>query len=183
MGFVIDKQGDYLPVFGEAEGGGTSDHSQLINLDYANSGHTGFMKDDASNLTATGKKVFDGQWICPNDAIVLESSTAAVTNGKNYDLSKLLPEDNYIYEIMLRGWANTSATTGATHNLSIKTDILKNQAYLCGSKAYTNTAGTDVGTITIPIGTARTLTLQPYPANTGTYGLAIIAYRRIGTNS
>lgn len=46
MGFVLDKQGNYLPVLGEAAGGGgggTSDHSQLSNLDYEHAGHTGFM--------------------------------------------------------------------------------------------------------------------------------------------
>lgn len=44
MAFVLDEKGNYLPVLGESEGsGGTSDHAQLTNLDYANSGHTGFM--------------------------------------------------------------------------------------------------------------------------------------------
>lgn len=45
MGFVIDNQGNYLPVLGESAGGGsgTSDHSQLTNLDYEHSGHTGFL--------------------------------------------------------------------------------------------------------------------------------------------
>ena len=49
MSFVIDKQGDYLPVLGETTGGGgggTSNHAQLSNLDYANSGHTGFMTSE-----------------------------------------------------------------------------------------------------------------------------------------
>lgn len=44
MAFVLDEKGNYLPVLGETSGsGGTSDHAQLTNLDYTNSGHTGFM--------------------------------------------------------------------------------------------------------------------------------------------
>lgn len=56
MGFVIDKQGEYLPVFGEATGGGggggTTNHAALSNLDYAHSGHTGFMSSE--NYIPTG---------------------------------------------------------------------------------------------------------------------------------
>lgn len=46
MAFIIDKDGNYIPVLGTVSGGGgggTSDHSQLTNLDYASSGHTGFL--------------------------------------------------------------------------------------------------------------------------------------------
>lgn len=45
MAFVLDEKGNYLPVLGESAGGGggTSDHAQLTNLDYASAGHTGFM--------------------------------------------------------------------------------------------------------------------------------------------
>lgn len=49
MSFVIDKNGEYLPVLGETSGGGgggTTNHAQLSNLDYANSGHTGFMSSE-----------------------------------------------------------------------------------------------------------------------------------------
>lgn len=55
MGFVIDKQGNYLPVFGETTGGGsgTSNHASLSNLDYAHSGHTGFMSN--ANYIQAGK--------------------------------------------------------------------------------------------------------------------------------
>lgn len=56
MSFVLDKNGEYLPVFGETSGGGggggTTDHAQLSNLDYTNSGHTGFMSN--ANYIAGG---------------------------------------------------------------------------------------------------------------------------------
>ena len=59
MSFVLDKDGNYLPVLGESSGGGsgTSDHSQLTNLDYEHSGHTGFLNTDLDNVSDTGKRV------------------------------------------------------------------------------------------------------------------------------
>lgn len=59
MGFVLDKEGNYLPVLGESASGGgsgTSNHAQLSNLDYANSGHTGFLDSGVTNITTSGKK-------------------------------------------------------------------------------------------------------------------------------
>ena len=64
---------DYLPVFGEATGGsGTSDHSQLTNLDYANSGHTGFMSSSnyiPANTTYTVKTDGTGDFSKLSEAI------------------------------------------------------------------------------------------------------------------
>lgn len=84
MGFVLDKQGNYLPVFGEATGGGggTSDHAQLTNLSYVDSGHTGFMSSEnfIPNGTTITVKSSDGDFTNLNDAI--NSLEGKWSNGK-----------------------------------------------------------------------------------------------------
>lgn len=47
-----------LKLFGEQEGGGTADHSALLNLDYANAGHSGFLSL-ATPQTVTAEKIID----------------------------------------------------------------------------------------------------------------------------
>lgn len=164
---------------GGGGGGGTTNHAALSNLDYASSGHTGFLKDDASNLTANGQKVFDGQWV--STLYTIQESAVAETEGREYDISEALPDDNYNYEVMVRAWANTGTTSGNQHQVALKSDILQNQAYACGATSCGGLA-TATSTVIIPVGTQRKLIMQPYPSNTGRYGMAIIAYRRIGTN-
>jgi hypothetical protein len=47
-----------LRLLGEQEGGGTADHSALLNLDYAKAGHTGFLSL-ATPQTVTAEKIID----------------------------------------------------------------------------------------------------------------------------
>lgn len=140
-----------------------------------------FLKSDISNISNEGKKSFDGQWV--NSFYNIQSSASAETEGRTYDVSDGLPDDNYNYEVMVRVWANTGATNGNKHQISLKSDVLTNQAYVVAAVNFGGTAGTQISTAIIPIGAARTLIMQPYGDNTGNYGMAIIAYRRIGTNN
>lgn len=47
-----------LRLLGEQEGGGTAEHSALLNLDYAKAGHTGFLSL-ATPQTVTAEKIID----------------------------------------------------------------------------------------------------------------------------
>ena len=114
MGFVIDKQGNYLPVFGEAQGGGgggTSNHSQLSNLDYATAGHTGFMPSAdfiADGTTYTVKADGTADYTTLTDAVndlyskwcngtvnieidgsITDTAGIAVNSDKNYNIPVL----------------------------------------------------------------------------------------------
>ena len=112
MGFVIDKQGNYLPVFGEAQGGGgTSNHSQLTHLDYATSGHTGFMPssdfvadgttytikaDGTADYTTLTDAINDlyGKWCTGTvnieiDGAINDNAGIAINSDKNYNIPVL----------------------------------------------------------------------------------------------
>lgn len=73
MAFVLDKEGNFLPVYGETSGGGgTTDHAQLTNLSYADSGHTGFMSSAnyiPSGTTLTVKADGSGDFETIADAV------------------------------------------------------------------------------------------------------------------
>ena len=47
-----------LKLFGEQEGGGTADHSAMLNLDYASAGHTGFLSLGTPQ-TVIAEKIID----------------------------------------------------------------------------------------------------------------------------
>jgi len=65
--YVTDKDGtvtDYTIAGGG--GSGTSDHSQLSNLDYAHSGHTGFAKENGDSSKNFGAKVLTANTLASN---------------------------------------------------------------------------------------------------------------------
>lgn len=109
----------------------------------------------------------------------IQSNAPAETEGRTYDISQGLPNDNNNYEVMLRAWATTGATNADSHIISIKSDFLENQAYVVQAVNFGGTKGTQTNTVIIPVGAQRELILIKYAANTGTYGMAIIAYKKM----
>lgn len=160
-------------------GGGVTNHAQLSNLDYAHSGHTGFMKDDASNLSSAGQKVFDGQWV---DSYLALTSGSSPTTNFECSLSSYLPNDNYNYEILIEAYATSDTTPGHSATISAFSDIITNNVYITQATAVSSTKNTTIGSVIIPIGSARKITFRGYAANAGNFGANILGYRRIGTN-
>lgn len=161
---------------------GSADHAQLANLDYASSGHTGFAKDDLSNLTTTGKKVIDGKWVALSSTLV---SNVTIPKDENIeiDLSNILPDDNEMYELLVYAQVNASSTAGSYINLEIGTDIIQNRMSVAASRCQTTGYyGTSSGTVNIPVGTGRKIVVYQRSNDAGTYSLLIRGYRRIGTN-
>ena len=169
-----------------ANGGATaiSNHAQLDNLDYAHAGHTGFMKDDASNLTTDGQKVFDGQWVGRRVRIFNGYQEYPKTEEVEWSLADYLPDDNFIYEVNVSA-ATRSKVYNITARVELKSDIFP-QLIVCQAEKTTNestTYATGGGSVIIPVGIARKLILNPLnTAGSVEYALWVVGYRRIGTN-
>lgn len=135
---------------------------------------------DLSNLSSTGKKVIDGQWVKSTIALVNSGSFSADTDTA-YDLSTYLPDDNYKYEVLGSLYGSTLATSGKYVNMYVKSSE-------CGSLTVASTITRTSssmrfgGLFIMPIGTNRTITFKD--TGDGGTGLEIViqAYRRIGTN-
>ncbi len=133
---------------------------------------------DLSNLTDSGKKVLDGQWI----AKVEELSTATAVGTYTIDLSTYLPNDNYSYEVLF--YANGSYG-GGTDNTPRYTYIYTDdydysETPLLRVRASTN--GNPCCTVVIPINIDRTVYYK-LNAKLSNALFSALAYRRIGTNA
>lgn len=134
---------------------------------------------DLSNLSNTGKKVLDGQWI--SKSAVLSQATAVSTY--NIDLSSYLPNDNYQYEVLFMVQLGNSNSTAA--NACLSTDIISFptdlQMFLCNANCHYASSF-----ITLPVGLGRyciyDIRGHAFTPN-AQRGLSALGYRRIGTNS
>ena len=159
---------------------------------------------DANNLSSTGQKVFDGQWV--NSLYrILDSSTvfdnsSGQTESTNIDFSSYLPNDNYTYEVEIAFWLNPSTPTevgeikrcrmGYSHNFIGSTNehcygyLGAAEAYKFGSAASNVFAIPVIGNIKVIVGTARKIVLSVYNDSHGSFAdFAAVSYRRLGTNS
>ena len=142
---------------------------------------------DLSNLSATGKTVIDGKWVVSYSEIVSSNITLSNTYKNNWSLSTYLPNDNYIYEVIFSLVGTTTNTSGASIDVRLGTDIVKNssnECYCMCLREQTRNSSTVItcGTITLPVGTGRKVYIQSLA--TGTLNtIRAIAYRRVGSNT
>ena len=127
---------------------------------------------DLTNLVSTRSTNFDGQWIINETA--LSSSTAIGTY--NIDLSSILPNDGYKYEIQVHlscSFNNTGGSAVTMNGLKFFTGDASNAS----SAEYKTTNGL------IVIDTTRILTMVISSVALRSLELSLEMYRRIGTNS
>ena len=147
------------------------------------SGDLTLLNTNASNLTSTGQKVFDGQWVASSTSIVSGASWS--TTQKTYSLASYLPNDNYYYEVLLACSVTSGTTSGNYMYLKIKNSLLGD--WTAAGYAVTRTSASAVGacTIIIPVSLARKFVVDASSGGNqvGSYSINAVAYRRIGTNS
>lgn len=130
---------------------------------------------DLNNLNGTGTEKFDGKWIAiPEDKMIISTATAIGVYEK--DLSDILPNDGYEYDVLtlLDGYWST----GATCHAHITTSIFSNASLLNLNCNSATARGAD--TAGIPVGIDRTMTLHITNNAFEVLNLAIFGYRRIG---
>ena len=69
---------------------------------------------DLSNLSDSGKKVIDGQWVSKTATL----STATAVGTYTIDLSSYLPNDNYNYEVLISVFFVSSGSAAVNYFLS-----------------------------------------------------------------
>lgn len=134
---------------------------------------------NASNLTTTGQKVFDGQWVKSSHGLVSSGTLpTSVASRIEIDLSEYLPDDNYFYEVALSGVVFVG-DSDARCTLSVYGKDNEISYYMCRAvKAKDSSAGNCI----VSIGTSRTVVVDYWSANAGIFDLNMKGYRRIGTN-
>lgn len=141
-----------------------------------------FANVDLSNLDATATANIDGQWVY--SASTLASGVAApTTDAITYSLSSYLPNDGYKYEVLFTATATTGSTSGNVVRVSLLTDIILDDVFVCGGRTRTSSTTYCNGCISLPVGAGRYVNVGTYSGNTGTFTLYARGYRRIGTNS
>lgn len=143
---------------------------------------TGFVNVNASNLSANGKKVFDGQWV-DSFSQIAQGATYPTSADVAYSLASYLPDDNYSYEVILSGSINTGSSSADILHLTVSSDIITGGVFICGARTRTASSFSASGNTILPVGTERKVYVKYGSGYTGTYNLYIRGYRRIGTNS
>lgn len=141
---------------------------------------------DLSNLSSTGQKVLDGQWVSidSNNQIADTVTWNNTVSEAVYDISSYLPNDNYNYEVLITCFVQTAATANKFVTVQLSSDIFTT-VYGIGTRASAAVSATANSNAIIPVGTGRTITQYATTSSNadGTYSLWIKGYRRIGTNS
>lgn len=138
--------------------------------------------------TFPNTKCVDGQWVYKNTSLgsSVTWNTSSHKNAKDYSLSSYLPNDGQKYEVIVRAQGTTTSTSGKFIAISIYSDILTAPIYVCRCKTRSSSSVICSGNIIIPVGTGRKITVAGVGSEAsadGTYDIACMGYRRIGTNS
>ena len=129
------------------------------------------------NLSDTGKKVIDGQWVAKEQVL----STATAVGTYTIDLSDYLPNDNYNYEIYISIRGNTTSSSNA--DCCIYSSVLPVSSVNVEDSCCTaRSSNADGNYIILPVNSAREITQVILNGKWSGLTVKCRGYRRIGTN-
>ncbi len=143
----------------------------------------GKVDTNCANISAIGAKRFDGQWI-NNHTIIFEVTKFDPGTTHEYDLSSILPNDGYNYEVLLACYGRTGNTSGNSAGSGVSSSIITDLLRFGRAVTRTSSSVAYSGTVLLPVGTDRKIIYKITDTNatTGDSGLSIQGYRRLGTN-
>lgn len=112
--------------------------------------------------------------------VTLASNATISANRVTYDISNILPKDDYNYEVMVCGQVLTKATKGSYVNLYVTSDIQTNSIFVSGIVAASAYQVNTMGCALVVVGKQRILNVEPNTSGTGTYYLYVQNYKRLG---
>lgn len=129
----------------------------------------------------------DGQWVFKSTELAngVTWNSTSHSDAKDYSLSSYLPNDSQKYEVIIRANGTTTSTSGKFIRIGITSGIITTQAYACACRTRTASTQNCAGSIILPIGTDRKISVAGTTdaSADGTYTLRALGYRRIGLNS
>ena len=132
------------------------------------------------NLSETGKKVIDGQWV----QSVKELSTATALGTYIIDLTDYLPVDDYDYEVYINANAYTPSDQVKTYITAFNGHSIDNLQYfeilLLWGASYKRQ---NTNTAIVIVNKTRQIDIRHTEHAWNSFTLTAIGYRRLGTNS
>lgn len=129
----------------------------------------------------------DGQWVFKSTELgsSVTWNASSHSGNKSYSLSSYLPRDSQKYEVIIRATGTTATTSGKFIRVGIMSDIITAPAYACACRTRTASTQNCAGTIILPVGSGRKVSVGGTTdvSSDGVYGIRALGYRRIGTNS
>lgn len=126
-----------------------------------------------------GGKSFDGQWTRLENNIVSGENYSA-NQSKTYDISSLLPDNLYDYEVYFSGTIDTGSTSGNRGDLFVRTGTINNN--LCEIVTRTNSTRQTNGGAFYPISKNDQTITVTNAGQASKLWVRTEAYRRLGTN-
>lgn len=148
----------------------------------------GLDANDVAFCTFPNSTCVDGQWVYKNTSLAssVTWNKSSHSGAKDYSLSSYLPNDGKKYEVIVRAQGTTTSTSGKYISIGIYSDIITAQAYVCRCRTRSSSTVNCSGNVVIPVGTGRKIYVNGCGSEAsadGTYDVACMGYRRIGTNS
>ena len=141
------------------------------------------------NVKGTNHKIggtqADGQWV-RKDVTVFSSTTWNSTGTKSYSVTNYLPDNNYVYEVIVCSYATTGATAGDSVSWWAMNQDSKCPQVMGYSRTRTASNTFSSGQGVLPVRQVNgTLTLKMNvtgvgSSGTGNNGLYLRGYRRLG---
>lgn len=141
---------------------------------------------DTINVKGTAHKIggnqADGQWF-RKQTTVFTSQTWTTTGVRTFNVSDYLPDNEYVYEVVVSSYSTTAATAGSWDTWWVRNQDAQFDQYM--SRSITRTASNVLcgESAIIPVQQVNgVLTLNINVTNTGTAsaGLYLMGYRRLG---
>lgn len=143
---------------------------------------SGLANTSLSNLSSTGQKVLDGQWVQK----YLEVATNTAVNSYTHSLSSYLPSDSYKYEVLflMTGYSNPSSGSSYGYLGTVASPANNTSTCIYAYIACSSNSRAAQSTVILPVTSARTVYSQVKDAKFSTsFVITALAYRRIGSNT
>lgn len=111
--------------------------------------------------------------------VVLAENVKIPKSAVTYNIADYLPNDNNTYEVFIEGNVTTGTTANNYGNLHIGSDIQITAIGVCGARTRTNSDMSAFGSIIVPVGIGRTLTVGANSNGNATYKIRLYGYRKI----
>ena len=132
--------------------------------------------------TYTTKSMVDGQWVNRFETLASNLSMGYQVT-KTFDLSNILPNDGYNYEVMFTITAVTGSANGNCAEIGAQSDILRGTNRVAQTITRTSATMQTSSSFILPVGGRRLIEVWQIHNSTCTLSfLRTIGYRRIGTN-